>query len=78
MQEVLHDYKHPLLHRPDTSLMSYGFVEPADSPLLCAIHLPSGYSANTNDLLYEGEFHWSIALPPLPQLGGKPQSNLQK
>lgn len=54
VQEIVHDYKNPNLYRPDTSLFSYGFTPPTDTPLLCAVDLPEGFTGATDDALYEG------------------------
>jgi hypothetical protein len=39
--QITNDYQPGVIHRPDTSLHIYGFVAPADPPLLPATDLPT-------------------------------------
>lgn len=55
LQEIVYNYAANLVHRPDMSLLHYGFVLVQEKPLLCAVDLPHGYAAESqDDSLYEG------------------------
>lgn len=59
MQEITFNYGTSGMHRPDRSLLFYGFVEPQARPLLCAQDLPPGYPVE------------SLADPPYDGAGGR-------